>query len=349
MIIFESNDGLSGCGEAAPFKPITGDSRSEAKRFLQLSAGRLIGREINDLAELHRLLSELESTTDIKSQTAKAALDMAFLCLVGKINNQPIYKLLGCGKPNLIKNTLTIGIKRIDDTVKTSIRYMQDFKDNGLSRIKLKLSGNSREDIERVTKVADVFDGELTLDANQGYIDPDIAVKTFKKMYEEVGDRIILIEEPCPKGDLDKLKYVKEHSEIMIFADESAATFEDARKVIKKGAADGINIKLQKAGGIYWGKKIAELANEHDVKLMTGCMLETAISIAAGINFANAMRGMINTDLDSDLTLPINIVKEPLPFRNGCRVPLDRPGLGISLRDEIRSIINGQLSIIQVF
>ena len=349
LITLTSTDNISSCGEAAPFKPITGDSREEAIRFLQLAAGRLIGRDIRDLHELHMILNELEHDSGLISQTAKTALDTAFLCLIGKIENKPVFKLLGASKPNIVKNTLTIGIKSIQDTVRTVKEYMGEFSEFGLSRIKLKLAGDSEKDINRVIKVAEVFDGELTLDANQGYVDPEIAARTFNRMYEEIGERIILIEEPCPKGDIDKLKYVKEHSEIPIFADESAATFEDAKKVIEHEAADGINIKLQKAGGIYWGKKIAELANDYNIKLMTGCMLETGISIAAGVNFASAMKGMINTDLDSDLTLPINIVEKPLPFQNGARIPIDKPGLGISLRKEIRDIINGTLSLIPVF
>lgn len=349
LVFIATDEGVIGCGEAAPFKPITGDSREEAIRFLQLAAGKLIGNDINDLHDLHSILGELEKASGIRSQTAKTALDMAFLCLIGKIEDKPIYNLLGCSKPSLVKNTLTIGIKSIEETLNTVRRYVDMFSEAGLSRIKLKLSGDPEKDLERVTKVAELFDGELTLDANQGYIDPDTAVKIFNKMHDDVGDKIILIEEPCPKGDLDKLKYVKDHSEILIFADESAATLEDAKKVIKKDAADGINIKLQKAGGIYWGKKIAELANDHGVKLMTGCMLETGISIAAGTHFASSMEGMINTDLDSDLTLPINIVQKPLPFINGCRLPLDKPGLGISLREDIKNIISGQLSIVQVF
>lgn len=349
IVLLESRDGLTGCGEAAPFKPITGDSRNEAKRFLQLSAGRLIGREISSLVELHNMLRELEVSSGLRSQTAKTALDMAYLCLKGKIEGKPIYKLLGQDKPRIIKNTLTVGIKSLKDTVETVKQYVIEFGENGLSRIKLKLSGDPKDDVERVIKVGETFDGDLTLDANQAYVDADLAVKTFQKMHDALGDRIILIEEPSPKGDLQKMKYIKEHSEIPIFADESAATFEDAKRVVSADAADGINIKLQKAGGIYWGAQIAELAIDNGLKLMTGCMLETGISIAAGIHFACSTKGMINTDLDSDLTLPVNIVKEPSPFRDGARIPFSNPGLGVEIKPEIRNILNDLLRITRVF
>ena len=345
LIVIETENGFIGYGEAAPFKPITGDSREEAIEFAKITARELVNLNILDAELLHKKLNEISLKSGIISQTIIAAIDMAMYDIIGKIRNTPVYKLLGAGKPHLVANTITIGIKSPDEMAETAKKLREEFSKYGLRRIKLKLSGDLRKDVERVLKVSNVFPGELTLDANQGYKDPDDAVRLLKTLYDEIGDRVILLEEPCPKGDLTKLKYVKEHSEIPIFADESAATFEDAKKVVAANAADGINIKLQKAGGIYYGLKIAELAKEHNLKLMVGCMLETGISIAAGIHFATALENMINTDLDSDLTLKINILENVLPFENGCRKPLDSPGLGIKLHPIMESLINGDLII----
>ncbi len=349
LVVVEDKEGNWGYGESASFMPITGDTREIAIKFLQSASERLVNKEIDSPENLHKELIELETKTKLKSQTAKAALDIAFYDLLGKISGKPIYRILGVEEPNLVKNTITIGLRSIEETVNTAKKYMELFRKNGLSRIKLKLSGDLKEDIERVLRVANVFDGELTLDANQAYRDPNVAVVAFKAIFGEIGDRVILIEEPCPKGDLDKLKFVKERSEIPIFADESAATYEDAKKVIEYNAADGINIKLQKAGGIYWGTRIAELANENGLKLMTGCMLETAISIAAGVHFASSINNMINTDLDSDLTLPVDIVKKPLKFDMGARIPSEEPGLGIELKNDYLPIIMDRLSICRAF
>ncbi|MHA1617324.1 MAG: mandelate racemase/muconate lactonizing enzyme family protein [Candidatus Njordarchaeales archaeon] len=347
LVVVETEDGLVGYGEGAPFKPITGDSREEALDFAKRVAKELKGFTFTDVREVHEALNKIGNELGFTSQTVLAAIDMAIYDILGKSKNVPVYKILGAEKPHLVPNTLTIGIKPIDKTVESAKKLMSDFKENGLKRIKLKLSGDLKSDIERVLAVAKVFPGEFTLDANQGYKDPEDAVKLVKKLYNELGDRIILLEEPCPKGDIEKMKYVKDRSEIPIFADESAATVEDARRVAEAGAADGINIKLQKAGGIYYGLKIAEIAKEHNLKLMVGCMLETGISIAAGIHFATAIKEVINTDLDSDLTLGINILKEIHPFKDGCRVPLEAPGLGIEPLEIIKNIINEDLRLLK--
>ncbi len=347
LVVIKTDSELIGYGEAAPFKPITGDSREEAIKFSSYAVGRLLGMDPTNIEEIHKTLEEIEKLTGLRSQTVKAAIDMACYDILGKMKNMPVYKILGAKKPNIIPNTITIGIKSIHETEKTAREYLEKFRENGLKRIKLKLSGNPRDDYERVMVVAKLFDGELTLDANQAYVDPDTAVRVFRKLYDELGDRIVLIEEPCPKGDLDKMKYVKEHVDIPIFADESAATYEDAVKIAKQNAADGINIKLQKAGGIFWGLKIAEIAHEYGLKLMVGCMLESGISISAGVHFATAVRDVINTDLDSDLTLPLDIVDEntrPL-FKNGARIPKDAPGLGIKLKPWVLDLIESNLVV----
>ncbi len=106
-----------------------------------------------------------------------------------------------------------------------------------------------------------------------------------------------------PKGKLDMLKYVSDNSPIPVFADESTATLEDANKIAETRSAAGINIKLQKAGGIYYTEKIVSIAREHGLKLMVGCNEETFVAISAAINFVASNDAVINSDLDSDLLI----------------------------------------------
>ena len=350
LVVIKVDEELTGLGECAPFKPITGDSREDAELLIKVISKKLLGKDPREIEAIHKTIEEIEKDTGIHSQTAKAAIDFACYDLWGKSEKKPVYELLGVKTPNIVLTTLTIGIKPINETVKTAEKYMTLYKDAGLRRIKLKLSGNPEEDIKRVAAVADVFPGELTLDANQGYRDPEVAVKVLNEIFNTVGKRVMLIEEPCPKGDLEKMKYVSEKSEIPVFADESAATFEDASKVIEASAAKGINIKLQKAGGIYWASKIAEIANENNVLLMVGTMLESSISVAAGANFVSGTPGIINADLDADLYFSVNIVESGTipPFKYGSRLPSGLPGLGIKLAEWLARIIKGDVNIAKI-
>lgn len=345
LVILETDEGIRGYGESSPDKPITGDTQQEALTFMKAATKKLQGHVL-DIVEVHKTLSELEEDIGFKSQTGKAAIDMACYDVIGKSEGKPIYEVLGAEEPREIPTTLTIGIKPIEETIMTARNYIEKFGKYGLKRIKLKLSGNPEEDLERVRRIAEIFPGELTLDANQGYKDPRKAVEVLNKMYNENGKRIILVEQPTPKEDLNALKTVSEESPIPVFADESAMTLEDAIKVIEAKAASGINIKLQKIGGIYYGVKAAEKADEAGVKLMVGCNEETHIAISAAIHYTSSMPKIINADLDSDLLLfDLNIVKEnPLEtFISGARIPRRKPGLGVELSEWFMALADNRI------
>jgi L-alanine-DL-glutamate epimerase-like enolase superfamily enzyme len=312
---------------------------------MKIAAERLQG-PILDVEEVHRTLSQLEEKTGLKSQTGKAAIDMACYDALGKAEGKPVYEILGTNMPARIPTTLTIGIKTLDDTIATVRDYMARFGERGLRRIKLKLSGKPEDDLKRVLKVAEIFPGELTLDANQGYKDPEQAIKIFNRMYEEVGKRLLLVEQPTPREHLDSLRIIASESPIPVFADESARTLDDIIRIIDVGAAHGINIKLQKIGGIYYGVKAAQKIHEAGIKLMVGCNEETHIAISAAIHYASAVPSVVNVDLDSDLLLfDVNITREdPLEtFVLGMRVPRMRPGLGVELADWFKAFANKKI------
>ncbi|MBS7635801.1 dipeptide epimerase [Candidatus Bathyarchaeota archaeon] len=344
LVIIETDEGIEGYGEGSPDKSITGDSQEEALSFLRVVAKRLVGKPV-DIDLIHENLKTIESNLGFKSQTGKAAIDMACYDIIGKKLEKPVYRILGLAKPNLVPTSLTIGIKTLEETVRSARKYMEAFEKNGLKRIKLKLSGNPEEDIRRVMKLSEVFPGEITLDANQGYKNPEVAVKVFNKLYKSIGSRILFVEEPCPKGDLAMMKYVNDNSPIPVIADESVTSIEDAEKVIRQKSASGINIKLQKSGGIYYASIIAKLAGEKGFKLMVGCNEETHLAISASVNFVAGTPYISSADLDSDILLNLNITNEnPVDsFKEGCRVPAEKPGLGVRIADWLKAIINGQI------
>ncbi len=213
-----------GLGEAAPFKGITGDDQKDVIRELK----NLKQIEVDPI---HSTLSDFHSILEkqcIKSTTLKAALDFAFHDLKGRVLKIPSYKFYR-GSFREIPNSVTIFLQNsVESTVQEANRIMS--KHPHLNTVKIKLKGDG--DIERCSAVKNCFDKNVTyvLDANQGFSKPDEAVKTLNEICCTLGN-VMLIEEPCDKGDLDKLKYVKEHiSNSLIFADESAVDINDVKK-----------------------------------------------------------------------------------------------------------------------
>ncbi|MCP4177998.1 MAG: hypothetical protein GY756_09545 [bacterium] len=337
LIVELKYDNFIGLGEAAPFKPITGDTQEEAINDIKSISALDLNPLKDDLSSLHDKLDEL----NIKSATLRAAIDFAYHDLKGKILNIPCYNLYS-DKFRNIPNSVTVFIKdSIDETVLETKRILNLYPN--LKVLKIKLKGN--EDIERCKAIKKIANKNIafTLDANQGFHNPDDAVKTLNRIIN-ILDNVTLIEEPCPKNDLDKMKFVKDNIiGSLIFADESAVNLRSVQNIIKHNAADGVNIKLQKTGGIWPAKEIAKLCNDANLKVMVGEMLDCTIATTAGIHFSGSTDNVILTDLDMDLDLISHVDGAP-DFKNGCRTQNNKPGFGLKLNfDSINDLIRKKI------
>jgi L-Ala-D/L-Glu epimerase len=341
ILLFAEHGGHRGVGEAAPFKPITGDSPEEVIRELEGLEEIPLDPEIDGVEKLHAFLD-----TRITCQTLRAALDFAYHDLIGKITGLPVYRLY-CDVPSYADNSVTVFIQEsLDETRREAERIIQSYPHLRLVKIKLKGDGADIRRAEEIKKVSPRH-MQFTLDANQAYADPVEAVRDLRSIGSLL-EHVLLIEEPCARGDLDKMRFVREHLEgMLVFADESAATLQDVEHVIMHGAADGVNIKLQKAGGLWPGTLIARLARDAGMKIMVGAMIEGALSTAAGAHFACGTEGLVMTDLDMDLDLPDH-AEGGAQFRSGMRIPAEKPGLGVTLSmEKIKSLAESGLAIFE--
>jgi L-alanine-DL-glutamate epimerase-like enolase superfamily enzyme len=101
-------------------------------------------------------------------------------------------------------------------------------------------------------------------------------------------------------------------------------------------AADIINIKLMKTGGISNAIRIADIAAMYQVECMIGCMLESSISVAAAVHVAVAKANAITKiDLDGPSLGAFNPVDGGVVFNESEITVTDAPGLGIR---EIRGL-----------
>jgi L-alanine-DL-glutamate epimerase-like enolase superfamily enzyme len=126
------------------------------------------------------------------------------------------------------------------------------------------------------------------------------------------------------------MKYVTERVNTPVMADESVFSPHQVFDLIQQGAADIINIKLMKTGGISNAIKIADIASLYGVPCMIGCMLESSISVAAAVHLAVAKSGAITkVDLDGPSLSQFNPVEGGVIFNESEITITDAPGLGI--------------------
>ena len=175
-----------------------------------------------------------------------------------------------------------------------------------------------------------VITGDTTgaiIGANQAWT-PKQAVKILNAMQHQ-GLGIELVEQPVKAHNFEGLKYVTERSYVPVLADESVFSPEDAMTIMQMGAADLINIKLMKCGGLYNALKIVSAAEVFGVECMIGCMLETKISVNAAVHLACAKNIITKVDLDGPVLCSEDPILGGAVFNEKIITVSDAPGLGI--------------------
>jgi o-succinylbenzoate synthase len=328
VVMIGTDSGHVGYGEAPATAVITGDTHgSIVEAIRHYIWPRVVGQ---DVANLNHLTQLIQGAME-KNSSAKAAVEIAVYDLWGQLYGAPLYRLLGGGDP-LITTDITISVDYIDKMVADSISAV----DRGFESLKIKVGKDIGVDIERVKAVHAAVEGRalLRLDANQGWTAKQ-AVYALQTL-EDAGVRLELVEQPVKAQDLNGMKYVTERVHTPIMADESVFGPTEVIELIRMRAADIINIKLMKTGGISNAIRIADIAAMYGVECMIGCMLETGISVAAAVHVAVAKSDAITKiDLDGPSLCTFNPIDGGVIFNDAEISVTDAAGLGIR---EIRGL-----------
>ena len=321
VVKITSDDGQIGFGEAPPTAVITGDTLGSIRCAIeQFIAPNLIGMDVLNIdGIMHKL-----HTCILKNTSAKAAVDMAVYDLYAKALGKPLYQVLG-GRKSRIETDLTISVNPVDEMVADSVKAVEQ----GFKILKIKVGKEGLEDIKRIEAIRKVVGNDIALriDANQGWTPKD-AVKIISTM-EDKGIVMDLVEQPVHAHDFKGMQYVTQHVYTPILADESVFSAEDAIHIIEGGAADLINIKLMKTGGIYEAMKICSIAEIYHVECMIGCMLESKIAVSAAAHFAAAKGIITRADLDGPSLCSIDPYEGGPIYRGADIIMNDTPGIGI--------------------
>ena len=317
-----ADSGEVGFGNAPPTAVITGDSQDSIIAAIRDTlAPKLVGMDIDNI---EGIMTALDSGM-LHNCSAKAALDIAVYDLFGKRYGLPLYKLFG-GYCRSMETDLTISLNEPDEMVRDSLEAVAE----GYTALKLKVGNDPALDIRRVQAIRDAVGPavKIRLDANQGWNAKE-AVRTIRR-FEADGLDIELIEQPVKAHDFDGLKYVTDHVETDIMADESAFGPYEVFRLLSMRACDLVNIKLMKAGGLHNAVKIAHFAETMGVQCMMGCMLESKVGITAAASLAAGKRIVTRADLDAAVLLAEDPVVGGVSFDKNQLILSEAPGLGIT-------------------
>ena len=336
IVIVETDTGEIGYGSAPATPVITGDTHGSIIAAIDnIIKPKIMGCEI---ANLNEITQNIQGAL-VNNYSAKAAVEIAIYDLWGKYHNAPLYKLLGGGKNNL-RTDVTISVNDIDTMVDDALRAISE----GFDILKIKIGNNIHQDIKRVQAIykAVCDKAQLRLDVNQGWTKKQTVYAA--KALENSGVELELIEQPVKADDFDGMLYISERVLTPIMADESAFGPKQVFNLIKAGAADIINIKLMKTGGLSNAIKIADIAEVYHVDCMIGCMLEGSIGAAAAAHLAVAKANVISkVDLDGPALGQYDPVIGGVSFEKANISLSELPGLGIQRIDGMVELKKGEL------
>jgi L-Ala-D/L-Glu epimerase len=303
-----------GYGEAS-MPPYLGESHETANLFL----GKVDLSKFSSPFLIEDIMAYVEKTAP-GNYAAKASVDIALHDLVGKLMNQPWYRIWGLNPENTPYTSFTIGIDK-PDVVKEKVQEASQYM-----ILKVKLGqGNDKEMIEAVRSVTDK---PICVDINQGWTDRSKALDMIYWLKEQ---GVVFVEQPMNKTLVDDIAWLTQNSPLPVIADEAIQTIADFKKV--SGVYSGINIKLMKCGGMQAAYKMISMARALGMKVMVGCMTETSCAVSAAAQLSPLVDW---ADLDGNLLIS-NDVFEGVTVTEGKITLNDRPGIGISPKPEDRS------------
>lgn len=321
IVEIHTDTGALGYGEAPPTGAVTGHTTGAIIGALKEHIiPSLLGRDIDAFEDLMQLVQ----TCVVGNSSAKAAADMALWDLYAQLYRLPVYKLLGGARKEIVTD-ITISVNEPEEMARDAANAVE----RGYDCLKVKVGANPELDVERLRAIRRAAGDDICLriDANQAW-QPRQAVRILNEMQEQ-GLRLELVEQPVKAYDLEGLKYVTDHSYVPVLADESVFSPRDAMKVLELRAADLINIKLMKCGGIYNALKIASAAEIYGVECMIGCMLEAKISVNAAAELACARKIFTRIDLDGPVLCSEDPILGGARFEEKRISVSDEAGMGI--------------------
>lgn len=300
-------DGFTGYGEAS-MPPYLGETQKTATDFLL----ELNLAQFTDPFRMEEILEYVDEAAPY-NYAAKASVDIALHDLVGKIMQQPWYKIWGYSAENTPNTSFTIGIDK-PDAVKQKIEEAKEFK---ILKVKLGRE-NDKQMIETIRSVTNV---PLCVDVNQGWQDKKKALDMIFWLKDK---GIEFVEQPMSKDNPDDNAWLTENSPLPIIADEAVQRLQDIKNMV--GVYSGINIKLMKCTGMREAHKMVNLARANQMKVMIGCMTETSCAVSA----AAQLSPMADWgDLDGNLLIS-NDPYRGVKVIDGKITLSEQPGIGIS-------------------
>lgn len=283
------HEGIVGRGESSPSR-YYGEPPESVQTMLSDTA-RWIGDISSpaDIQTLHEVLLQKYP----HQPSARSCVIMAAYDWLARSCQMPLYRLWGLNPHKTCRTSFTIGMDEPDvltEKVKEAEAYPV---------LKIKL-GNGDEDYTIMQTIRRCTDKTIRVDANEGW-QRDEAIEKITWLATQ---NVEYIEQPLPKESLEDMVWLKARSPLPLIADENVMTSRDIPGL--HHAFHGINLKLDKCGGMWEALRMIQTARALDMKIMIGCMVSTSLAMTAAAHL---------TPLTDEADLDGHLLIRDDPFR----------------------------------
>ncbi|MEM9779318.1 MAG: enolase C-terminal domain-like protein [Pseudomonadota bacterium] len=321
-----AEDGTIGWGEASTWSVFTGSAEASfaaLDRYLRpLVLGQSASARSAIMAQAQYAIAHCTE--------AKAALETALLDLHGRSAGLPVWALLG-GKT---RARIPLSCSIADPDFEVDLRLMERIKADGLRIIKLKTGFKDHAfDIMRLERLRrDYPEFDIRVDYNQG-LHHDTALACLRDV---AGFAPTFIEQPVKAHLRPLMARLRDQIDVPLLADESVFGPEDMQDAIRMGIADGVSIKIMKAGGLTRAQTVARMAASVGLSAYGGDMFETGLAHLAGTHMIAATPEItLGCEFyQASYFLTEDLLETPFLVENGEVLVPDGPGLGISVNME---------------
>ncbi|MDA0282232.1 MAG: mandelate racemase/muconate lactonizing enzyme family protein [Planctomycetota bacterium] len=324
IVRVETDEGIVGHGEVCPLGPFYLPAYAAGVRAgIAELAPHLIGESAIELGRLNQLMDKAMKGHPY----VKSGIDIACWDILGQVAGVPVCTLLGgrWGDDFVLYRAIS---QQSPAEMATNVTA---YREEGYRRFQLKVGGDPNEDIARIHAVAEILQpgDKLVADANTGWLMHEAA-----RVVRGVKDVDVYIEQPCVS--YEECLSIRERTDHPFVMDEVIDGMDSLLKLHSDRAADVVNIKISKFGGLTKARQARDLCVSLGIAMTIEDSWGGDITTAAIAHLAHSTPTeflFTSTDFNSYVTVSN---AEGAPQRiNGRMSASTEPGLGVQPRFEI--------------
>ncbi|MER8543927.1 mandelate racemase/muconate lactonizing enzyme family protein [Mesorhizobium sp. M1334] len=320
LVEIVTNEGLVGWGETCPVGPVYQPHHALGARaaVAEIAPG-MIGLEVASIRLLTKRMDERLNGHGY----AKAALDMAFLDLLGQKLAVPVSTLLGGAVTDRVPSYYSLIVGPPDETA----RIAADKVKAGYPRLQIKIAGrNLEEDVATLHKVWEAigYKARIAVDGNRG-----LTVASAIHLDRLCQAIPFVFEQPC--NTMEEVATLKGRVTHPVYLDENTEDLNAVLRAISAGTADGFGLKVTRLGGLTKMTTVRDMCAIRSLPHTCDDAWGGDIIAAACVHLAATVepRRMEGAWIAQEYIKGHFDAKHPIVIENGHIAVPQRPGLGV--------------------